>query len=1194
MGQVKDSSGNYLEGARFQIIDSFISSESSIRGHVTSGVTKTAQRQIDVRNAFDHDSRRYMPRIRRANSHFYIVHNMALQFYMPQTSLIYRRGRYIDVAVRSNPVIRILIEKEGYLPVVKEVSLKHRFTHNHFGYPARSHKFNNAIEVVLYSEAESADNIAGTNTSISGEDWPSHLIPNIPALRSLNFTPVTSGSLGNCPRPSRISSGRLIDGYKWQDFIYCRLGTSNNVGELGLNYKGLYGYKSALDFMVLFWEHYIKSDEALGLSNENKLAKIYEALTFKSLGSSQRSGLRTAVARYGLEPTLLSMLDGWYNSSAYASYFNYSLKRHPAKKLFRFAGRVQDHRGNALSSVGVTIQTSNRLNQLGTATTNGAGVFSQILAVEEDFYEADVVVRTNAANYSTGSRFLSLRDEEIIHEGLFFQLTRLGMATPGLGGEICSNNKDVSIYIPPNAVSAEVSFRVGSPVPANITESKVIIDAQGNIKTVETTEQVFEFEVTPNYEFQTPVALSVTLSDTMKSALGINSQESTNIIAMFSKNEVGELVLIEQSNYDPDSGTLTALTDHFSIFVIASCSRKNRCMPGVEPAQGGSIFERSRLIKFPRDLPGLKNEAVQRLTSGGWDASSVRDINLPEDLNLPEDFELSCNDSVCNEEIVKNFTQRELGIPKNFSQTFSAPAGFLRDLANFFGVHTQFTSSVGSIDVFLAQLSFSAVMEAQIEQCAQNPLASIPQVRINSVQSLDADFVLNIRLNNVRLEYPEFRVLKRFLGIPISISTKGVDRFSHTIQVRISNIKQLFQRNTSGSPNWRLGPSVNGRKIISFALDTHASYKRLYKQKILEILENKTPRYLARELGEQALDLLRTVNDPVFDEENCTTPATTYTVGGNVSGLHPGDRIVLQNNGINDVKITGNGSFRFPLAVASGADYSVNISEILINSDRIQGCVIRNEKGRVGSGNVSHIQVICNPQLYPVRGNINGLVYDGRSYSASLHLQSGGRTISNINVYGNQAFQFPIGLPFDTSYTVNGSGNLVNCNTYSSTSSTVNNITISCYPKPNTCVTNNDQTYFTLYTGSYRATGPYAIYSIVAARGINIEGKRLATYDRFGSACLPPDLLFPFLSLSSSNCGFRSHDDQISSAEWCIPPGVRYRLYEHPHFRGKCLDLVGTGRPSQHTNFDYIGFNDIISSSQWITPFYSQNCTELY
>ncbi|MCA8951987.1 MAG: hypothetical protein KDE27_20930 [Planctomycetes bacterium] len=54
-------------------------------------------------------------------------------------------------------------------------------------------------------------------------------------------------------------------------------------------------------------------------------------------------------------------------------------------------------------------------------------------------------------------------------------------------------------------------------------------------------------------------------------------------------------------------------------------------------------------------------------------------------------------------------------------------------------------------------------------------------------------------------------------------------------------------------------------------------------------------------------------------------PAPTYQVGGTVEGLGAGGTLVVQLNGGNDLTITGDGTFEFPVQLTAGDSYSVTV-----------------------------------------------------------------------------------------------------------------------------------------------------------------------------------------------------------------------------------------------------------------------------
>jgi hypothetical protein len=59
-------------------------------------------------------------------------------------------------------------------------------------------------------------------------------------------------------------------------------------------------------------------------------------------------------------------------------------------------------------------------------------------------------------------------------------------------------------------------------------------------------------------------------------------------------------------------------------------------------------------------------------------------------------------------------------------------------------------------------------------------------------------------------------------------------------------------------------------------------------------------------------------------------------------------------------------------------------------------------------------------------------------------------------------------------------------------------------------------------------------------------------------------------------------EDKASSVRWCLPEGVKYRLWEDKNFSGSFYDLLGVGSLQGIANLGSIGWGDRVSSSEWI------------
>jgi hypothetical protein len=133
-------------------------------------------------------------------------------------------------------------------------------------------------------------------------------------------------------------------------------------------------------------------------------------------------------------------------------------------------------------------------------------------------------------------------------------------------------------------------------------------------------------------------------------------------------------------------------------------------------------------------------------------------------------------------------------------------------------------------------------------------------------------------------------------------------------------------------------------------------------------------------------------------------PPTTYTIGGTVSGL-TGTGLVLQDNGGNNLAVSGNGSFTFTTAIASGSTYSVTV----FTQPTGQSCTVTSGSGSA-SANVTNVQVTCTTTSYTIGGTISGLTASG------LVLADGSQTVSPAS--GATSFTFPTAVASGSSYAV--------------------------------------------------------------------------------------------------------------------------------------------------------------------------------
>ncbi len=126
-------------------------------------------------------------------------------------------------------------------------------------------------------------------------------------------------------------------------------------------------------------------------------------------------------------------------------------------------------------------------------------------------------------------------------------------------------------------------------------------------------------------------------------------------------------------------------------------------------------------------------------------------------------------------------------------------------------------------------------------------------------------------------------------------------------------------------------------------------------------------------------------------------PPATYTIGGTVSGLS-GTGLVLQDNGGDNLAVSGNGAFTFKTSVSSGGAYAVTV--LTQPSSPTQTCTVTSGSG-TATANVTSVAVTCTTPAattFTIGGTVSGLSGTG------LVLQDNGG--DNLTVSGNGPFTF--------------------------------------------------------------------------------------------------------------------------------------------------------------------------------------------
>lgn len=130
---------------------------------------------------------------------------------------------------------------------------------------------------------------------------------------------------------------------------------------------------------------------------------------------------------------------------------------------------------------------------------------------------------------------------------------------------------------------------------------------------------------------------------------------------------------------------------------------------------------------------------------------------------------------------------------------------------------------------------------------------------------------------------------------------------------------------------------------------------------------------------------------------------TNFTVSGAVSGLS--GTLVLQNNAVDDLTISENGSFTFATALASGSTYAVTVK----TQPSGQTCTIANPSGTISGANIENVAVTCATDTYTVGGSVTGL-------SGTVVLQNNATDDKTITT--NDTYTFATAIASGAAYAV--------------------------------------------------------------------------------------------------------------------------------------------------------------------------------
>jgi Galactose oxidase, central domain len=171
--------------------------------------------------------------------------------------------------------------------------------------------------------------------------------------------------------------------------------------------------------------------------------------------------------------------------------------------------------------------------------------------------------------------------------------------------------------------------------------------------------------------------------------------------------------------------------------------------------------------------------------------------------------------------------------------------------------------------------------------------------------------------------------------------------------------------------------------------------------------------------------------------------AGTLSIGGTVTGL-AGTNLVLQDNGGDNLAITGTGTVNFTFAtlLANGAHYAVTVLSQPTNPT--QTCAVTNGTG-TASANVTTVQVACTSGSLTIGGHVSDLIGKG------LVLQNNGGDNLTMNATGDFTFATPVANsgPYNVTILTQPTSPAQTCIVASGTGTATANVTtvsVSCGP----------------------------------------------------------------------------------------------------------------------------------------------------
>lgn len=652
-------------------------------------------------------------------------------------------------------------------------------------------------------------------------EWPRESISVNNQFKNLDFKIKRNRNVAGCQIPSfsRENSVAIVNGHSWQRFGYCVFNTSAFDTVDGIEYTPLGSARAGLEYTMAMAKHYAASDYAILDGKVNSLSRLYRLVTFKDPSTSTLAYFKTESRKMNLNQLLTMLLEAWYFSTEYKQHFDFSKASYSGKQWAKFSGKIENRSKTSVNGE-VTLLHSSGVSIASAQTTQGKYEIKTL--IDGSIRGQNLTLKINANGYATQDILIKAASGLHINN---FMLNELGKATNETAGIVKSAKGDVIINIPAGAVDEPKSFSTSSLVAG--------YDQHGK--------REYKFNVNPGGKFHKPVRFSIKPEASVIKEL---LKEGENI-ALFYLHENGKRELLMDSSYNIDKGIITASTLHFSSFVLGQC-KIIECGPPAQKHSRSEIIER-RHIEYPTQLPQLINDAQKLLKAGGWNEKDYNNISVPNE----------CKSGSCAP-LKMNLNLSHLNIPPSLNAQ---------------------NVTIEKIELLYGKVQGVAHLDVQVEQCKINPTASLPQLRLNSIHSINSDLSFTLRFNPVDISYGcprERTVCFSFFCTSIKAMQTCQDKFTHSVNVSVTGHKQQVINVTpnadSVKPVFKLGATFSeGRIDVQVPQEFQINERREQYAKYLKAILRNRLTFNRKILNTKVSETINSMSaqNPNFNDANC-------------------------------------------------------------------------------------------------------------------------------------------------------------------------------------------------------------------------------------------------------------------------------------------------------------------------------------